>query len=250
MEPARDLWAIEQAAVRGWPARETAVIDGWLARATSGGSVRANTVAALDYTGRDLDQSIAAVEAFYRERQATPRIAISDASAPAQLDGELERRGWRRSGDHVTMAKDIATRAGAPLPATPIRLDLAPTPDWYAVYLQGLTENRQGAAPAIVERVPPPRVFVSAIRDGRVIASGLTVIDGVLASVQCMATVVEARRSGAATAVLAAIEDTARTQGAGWLYLQTDHDNWAARSAYERFGFAVVGRYHTRDLIA
>jgi ribosomal protein S18 acetylase RimI-like enzyme len=243
------LREIERAAVRGWPALETAVLDGWLLRSSSGGSVRANSVSALDYCGSDIDASLAQVIAFYRERGARPRFTITEVSAPAGLDAELAARGWTRQGDHLTMAKDIGSVGGERPTAggVSIVLNQHPTPDWYRVYLEGLSENRKAIAPSIVERVPGPLCFVSGIRDGRVIASGLSVLDGNVSSVQCMATLPEARRTGAARAVLAAIEDYARRGGARRLYLQADAENVAAISLYRRIGFEVAGRYHTRE---
>jgi ribosomal protein S18 acetylase RimI-like enzyme len=243
------LREIERAAVRGWPALETATLDGWLLRSSSGGSVRANSVSALDYTGRDLDLSLAQAIAFYRKRGERPRFTITGVAAPSGLDGELAGRGWTRQGDHLTMAKELGPATGERPGAGPltIALDPMPTPEWYRVYLEGLSDNRKAVAPKIVERVPAPRCFVSGIRDGQVIASGLSVLDGKVSSVQCMATLPDARRTGAASAVLAAIEDYARRGGAQQLYLQADAENTAAIALYLRVGFTVAGHYHTRE---
>lgn len=241
-----DLLAIERAAVRGWPAGHVESIDGWIARSSSGGSVRANSVAALEFTGTDLARSIDRVAAFYRRRGATPRFTISDVSAPGDLDRALEMAGWSRTPDHVTMAKRVG--AGVVRSAIEVRVADAPDAGWYDVYLQGLTPDRKAAAPEIVERVPRPRAFFSAIREGRVVGSGLSVVDGPLASVQCMATRAEARRSGTATAVLGAIEANAAAHGARRLYLQAEGKNDGAIALYHRFGFDIVGHYHTRDL--
>ena len=258
-----DLLAIERAAVGSWPAFETEAIDGWLARWASGGSVRANSVAALDWRGGDLAAAIARVVAFYRQRGAVPRFTVSEASTPDDLDQALARDGWRRGGEHVTMAKDIAdarraSAAGqqvAPGPAADasrvaVQALAAPTEAWLAVYLQGLTPDRRPVAPRLVAGVPGPRRFFAAVRGGALIGSGMSVVDGSLASVQCMATLPEARRTGAATAVLAAIEAWAAAEGARRLYLQTDAENAAALGAYRRCGFIVAGHYHTRDLPA
>lgn len=244
-----DLAAIEQAVVRGWPAFETEAIDGWLARFASGGSVRANSVAALAWSGADVEAAVARVVAFYRARGGMPRFTVSEASRPAGLDAVLERAGWRRSDEHVTMAKDIAAAmAPAAAPGIDVRLIESPTPAWQDVYLQGLTETRRTVAMRLVAGVPSPRQLFLAHRDGVAIACGLSVVDGALASVQCMATLPSARRTGAATAVLAAIEASAARHGARRLYLQADAHNAAAIGTYGRYGFSVIGRYHTRDL--
>lgn len=246
---ADELQAIERAVVRGWPALEIARIGGWVLRWSSGGSVRANTVAPLAFDGSaSLDDMIAAAEAFYRARRGAPAFTISGSAQPPGLDAALAARGWRRTGDHVTMAKRLPGTKPAPPDATSVAGRDGSDAAWYDAYLQGLTPDRRGIARRLVEGVPPPRRFFSAMRDGRTIASGLSVLDGTLASVQCMATLPEARRTGAATAVLAAIEAWATVNGARLIYLQTDAENAAAIGLYARFSFSPVDRYHTRVL--
>ena len=93
----QSLIAIEQAAVRSWPALETADIDGWLWRYASGGSQRANSVSALAFTGRDVEAAICEAERRYGakgapcwftvtrgERARRPRWAARRARLPAQ----------------------------------------------------------------------------------------------------------------------------------------------------------------------
>jgi ribosomal protein S18 acetylase RimI-like enzyme len=237
------LRAIEWAAVRGWPALQTAEHDGWIWRHTSGGSIRANSVAALAYTGKELGASIDHIAALYRGRGAPACFTISDVSAPAGLDAELEIRGWRRGSDHVTMAKPVTRRHRQDFG---VEVAARPSGEWMAVYLSGLSPDRRDIAPRLLAGLPKETVFLGARRGGRVIASGASIIDGRLASVQCMATLSDARRQGGASAVLGVIERLAAGGGATHLYLQTEGANAAARGLYEHAGFAVVGRYHTR----
>ncbi|MFV0298239.1 MAG: GNAT family N-acetyltransferase [Hyphomicrobiaceae bacterium] len=241
---------IEQAAVRSWPALESEAIDGWLARCSSGGSTRANTVSALRYSGGDPERSLAAVEDFYRARGVAARFTMTEVDQPPGLDGLLAARGWRRSGEHVTMVKPIELLPAGKMADPPnltIRLDDDPTSSWLGIYLDRITENRRAAAPRIIAGVPRPRIFLSCMRDGTVIGSGLTVIDGPLASVQCMATSRSSSRTGAARLILEHIQVVAAAQGCRALYLQAEAENIAALTLYQSEGFHVAGRYHVRE---
>jgi len=240
-----ELLAIEKAAVSGWPALQSAVIDGWVWRHTSGGSVRANTVAALGFTGSDVEAAITGVERRYRAVGAPPRFTVSEVSVPADLDARLVARGYLRGDDHVTMAKRLEPCS---MPADAIEVGTAPSPEWMDVYLCGLSLDRRGVAPRILAGLPARRMYFACRRSGKIVSSGLSIADGSLASVQCMATRPEAQRQGCARSVLAAIEYWAARQGCELLYLQTGADNAAAQALYRHCGFFLAGRYHTRVL--
>ena len=240
------LLAIEEAAVRSWPALQRTPIDGWLWRCTSGGSVRANTVATLAFSGADVEAAIDKAERLYRATGAPPRFTVSEVSAPSDLDQRLAGRGYERGDDHVTLAKSASSCA---MPPDAIALGAEPTPEWMAIYLSGLTEDRRGVAPRILAGLPPHSMYFACVRQGRPVTSGLSIADGQFASVQCMATAQGAQRQGGARSVLAAIESWAAAQGCTTLYLQTGADNAAAQALYRGGGFALAGRYHTRVLM-
>lgn len=235
---------IEHAAVRGWPALEVRPLDGWLWRHTSGGSFRANTVAALDYNGSDVESSIDTIERWYRERGSAVAFTVSDVAEPADLDARLDVRGYRRGESHVTMAKRVDPDATLP---EHVSVGVQPTNGWMDAYLSGLSEDRRGIAPRLIANLPDSAVFLSHNVGNTAGSSGLTVVDGRVASVQCMATLPAARRQGGAKAVLGGIEAVAAQNDVEWLYLQTSHDNISARTLYQRFGFEVVGHYHVRQ---
>jgi N-acetylglutamate synthase len=127
-----------------------------------------------------------------------------------------------------------------------VGLSADPAADWLAVYLSGLSPDRREVAPVILAGLPAHRSYFSCRRAGTVVGSGLSIADGNLASVQCMATLASVRRQGCARAVLSAIEVWAAAQGCTYLYLQAETANTAAISLYEAFGFRVGGRYHLR----
>jgi ribosomal protein S18 acetylase RimI-like enzyme len=61
-----------------------------------------------------------------------------------------------------------------------------------------------------------------------------------------MLTVPEARRRGAARAILAALARWGANRGATRAYLQVEHDNAPARALYEASGFLPAYDYHYR----
>jgi N-acetylglutamate synthase len=248
--PRRLLAEIEAAAVRSWPALETADIDGWLWRYASGGSLRANSVSALSFHGAGFEAAVREAERRYRAKGAPSRFTITEVSEPADIDARLAVLGYARGEAHVTMAREIAGAARFPAdaagPSTDVAVSATPNAEWLAVYLSGLSPDRRVVAPAILAGLPAHRAFFSCLRDGAVVGSGLSVADGTLASVQCMATLTSARRRGCAQAVLTAIEPWAAAQGCTHLYLQAESANAAAIALYERVGFRVAGRYHVR----
>ncbi len=236
--------AIEAAAVRGWPALETAPIDGWLWRYSSGGSTRGNSVATLSFHGGDVGRAIDAVEDLAQSRATAACFTVSDLSQPAGLDAKLAERGYAIGGHHVTMAKQVALGTAMP---DGIVLCKATTPGWMDVYLAGLAIDYRAAAPALLANLPTSATYLSAVADGVTVASGLTIPDGQFASVQCMATAAQARRQGWAQRLLQAIEHVAERGGQHILYLQTSATNEGAISLYTRMGFTTAGHYHTRS---
>jgi ribosomal protein S18 acetylase RimI-like enzyme len=171
------------------------------------------------------------------------RFTVSK-QVPADLDALLARRGYERGDDHLTLAKDIAGSTTL-LPADVAMMQDA-MPDWLDIYLAGLSGNRRAVAPQLLAGLPTQRTYFGCRRDGRLVSSGLSIVDGPLASVQCMATLTAARRQGSARAVLQAIEANA-IAGCTTLYLQAEAANTAALSLYQAFGFRVAGRYHMRS---
>jgi GNAT superfamily N-acetyltransferase len=141
------------------------------------------------------------------------------------------------------MAKAIV---GAPAAPADVGLSADAAPEWVAVYLAGLAPNRRQVAPAILAGLPVRRSYFSCRRAGIVVSSGLSIADGSLASVQCMATLASARRLGCARSVLSAIEAWAAGEDCTHLYLQAEAANTGAIALYESAGFRVAGHYHVR----
>jgi N-acetylglutamate synthase len=240
-----DLPAMLRLAIDAWPALETADIDGWLWRSSGGGSKRANSVATVAFTRRDLDAAIDGAERRYRQRGQVVRFQVEEISAPPELAARLAARGYTIEETTLNMAKAVAPVGSAD---TSCSSTGAPTLDWLAVYLSAITPDRRFINEQIVHTVPRPRAFFLCRHEGLPISSGLCVAAGPLAIVECMATAAGVRRSGGARRILGAIEAWAHQQGATTLFLQVVDINAPAVALYRQAGFAPVAttRYYSR----
>jgi GNAT superfamily N-acetyltransferase len=238
-----ELLAIERAAVRAWPAGETAIMDGWLWRYSGGASGRANSVSPLDYHGADVEASIDAVERRYRALAMPPRFQVgAKFSAPRDLDARLAARGYRTYDEVTTLVKPVAPVV---MPAD-VNALAAPDAGWMEVYLSNITESRRAAAPDILVRVPPERMFLACLREGRTLATALGVRTGAIVIAECVGTRADVRRSGAARAVMLGLEAWALSEGATTLALQVVAENTPAQALYRRLGYRDLNRYHYR----
>jgi GNAT superfamily N-acetyltransferase len=240
-----DLLGIERAAVKAWPAEETADIDGWVWRYTGGGSLRANSVSALGFAGRDIDAAIAEVEWRYRARRAPIIFQMSPERMPSDLDERLAHCGYRRREPCTTLAKAIDPKVT--LPSDVVITD-TPTKAWLHIYLAGISPDRRKIAPTILERVPGPKAFVLATRDGEPVSTALGVIDGKVVIAECVSTRADRRRSGNGSTVMRGIEAWGALHGATLIGLQAVSANKPAQAMYAALGYAKIGEHHYRVL--
>jgi GNAT superfamily N-acetyltransferase len=230
-----DRVRMERAHVAAWPALHTAIVDGWLWRSSGGGSQRANSVSTIDFHGTDPAASIAHVEARYQVLGLPARFQTFDETSPPGLADMLSARGYRHGDETSTMFKRIGVTAAV---ASVETRDHAWT-EWQQVYLGEITENRRAVNRLILGRVPGPRGFFGYRLGGELIATALCAVGFGCAVIECVATRADARRRGAAQAVLAALEHWAARQSVDWLGLQVVTGNAPAVLLYQRMGFVA-----------
>ncbi len=122
-------------------------------------------------------------------------------------------------------------------------------PEWLATYLGEITPNRRAANSRIIEQIPAPHAFFGCREGSGVIATALCVVGFGCAVVECVATRADARRRGAARAVLAQLEMWASMQGVDWIGLQVAAHNTPAIRLYEALGFSAgaINKFWVRD---
>jgi N-acetylglutamate synthase len=246
------LLAIERAGVLAWPAVETQVVDGWLWRFANGGSQRANSVSTLDYTGTDIDKTIADVEQRYRARGARPLFQISDVCVPSDLDQRLQIRGYISKDRCTTLIRPALTDTDAIGPDIGSGFEILDraTPEWTACYTSVITPDRRRTAPDILARVPRGAAFCGVRREGRIIATALGVSHGGVTIAECVASLAEARGQGAASTVMRGLAAWGAGQGAHTIALQALEHNAPAQALYRALGYTLAGHYDIRGLAA
>jgi ribosomal protein S18 acetylase RimI-like enzyme len=233
--------AIEAAAADALPCRERVDDDGWRLRFNDGLTRRCNSVLAEAAGADALEDKIERAEAFYRARRALTRFQLTAASLPRGLEATLEARGYRvQAGASVQTAGLAAlARGDGDGHTTVATVAAAPDEAWLDAHSRGSGEGEEVRAlrAATLRRVPAPLAFVSLRRDGVTVAVGLGVARGAWLGVFNMATVPEARRCGAASAVLHAACVWGLAQGARRAFLQVHPSNAPALALYRSMGF-------------
>ena len=249
-----EILDMERIAAAHWRGTEEERLGGWLLRAAEGFTGRANSALPLGDPGLPLDDALAEVTRWYRDRGLPPMIAVPlrlDGGSPCnQLDTHLSERSWvTRPGPAFVMVAELDTLpAAGDLPAgAEFRVDAEPDDQRLAMYhYRG--QDRQPPVMRTVLMSAQAQAFAS-IRDrasGEVLAIGrLSIADG-WAGIAAVEVASEHRRRGLGTALTAAICAEAASRGVRRVFLQVETGNAAAAALYERCGFRYSHRYHYR----
>ena len=242
----------EELAANALPPAVVQVLDGWRLRYNFGVTRRANSVLANGHGGRyGVDEKLEHARAFYDRWGSKVRFQLNPSSQPPGLDEMLAQRGYVEDGAvHVQTASvdDVLASLGDKT-AHRVRLEPAFNASWGTLYAetQSADMDKSEVRRAMFLRVPTPAAYALLELDGEPAAVGLGVLERGHVGVFNMATRPKFRRRGAATAVLRALAEWGRSQGARTMYLQVAEENSGARLTYGRVGFRMLYRYHYRE---
>ncbi|MEJ3749095.1 GNAT family N-acetyltransferase [Actinomycetes bacterium KLBMP 9797] len=236
---------LERWAAASWPAAEVRQSSGWLLRHTPGVRRRRSNSALPPAPADSPQDTIAVVEAFYRERGLPVVVQVSPAEQHAALDAALADRGYDTDRPTLVLTAPLSqvTAATDGPPAT-VTVAERLTDQWRVAF----DPNGDNAAVCdqVLARIPMPAGFATAVLDGEPAGIGLLTAGEGWVGVYCMATVAQHRRKGVATAILHAGARWAASRGAERAYLQVEQDNAGARALYRTAGFTLSHRYHYR----
>jgi len=242
---------LERVAAAHWRGTEEEWLGDWLLRAAGGFTGRANSALPLGDPGLPLDEALAVVTRWYRERGLPPMIAVPvplDDDASRELDEQLTRRSWpTRPGPAFFMVADLPLAIPASEIAGGREVVVSPEPDdaWAARYHY----RGQDHLPPVARQVltsAREQAFVS-IREGDAVLAiaRLSIADG-WAGLTAVEVHPGHRRQGFGVVVTGAACLLAGQRGVQRVFLQVEVDNAPAQAMYQRLGFRYSHRYHYR----
>ncbi|MGZ5042572.1 MAG: GNAT family N-acetyltransferase [Usitatibacter sp.] len=208
--------------------------DGWVLRLLRGKAKRARSVNAVYASTRPLDEKIAYCERLYASAALPALFRVTPFSQPDGLDGELERRGYLRFDPTAVEAAAIDRAQLGGAEAQPMDLSA-----WVEA-VGALRHSPIAHRSAHLARLQGTALTLRAVAvksQGRVLATGLTIVEDDCAGLFDIITSDDARRQGHARTVVVSLLRHAWELGARHAYLQVQEDNVAARHLYARFGF-------------
>lgn len=242
--PAASFDELARVMARSWEPVEREPLGEWLLRASAGFTRRANSVLPLGDPGRPLDEALTYVRDWYAERELPAYLQIATGAEGTQelLGAELERRGWVREVSAQVWVGALAHVGDLDVDTYRVRLARSYDEGWLR-RCQRL--GTSGPQVTTVLGSGPSTWFASVAGPDEVSAAiGRCVVDGRWAGFTAVEVDPEQRRQGLATSVMAALARQALDEGASAAWLQVEDDNTAARTLYERMGFAVHHSYH------
>jgi GNAT superfamily N-acetyltransferase len=248
-----ELVRLEAIAFRAWPAASVTDHRGMLLRITGGESRRANSAAVFACDpGLEIDELTAAGEAFYGARGQKALFQVGP-TAPAGLDEALAARGYVAESpvwvQTATLAPLVERARAASRSGTALRTVVGSTPDASWIEIEVSRGRYAGIAGTFLEalsQLGPRAGFATAHVDGAAVAACLFVQDEDHLVLAAMRTLPEARRRGAARALVHAGALWAAGRGARAAILQVDQGNDAALPLYASEGFVTQYGYHYR----
>ena len=209
--------------------------DGWLLRLLPGKAKRARSVNAVYASSAPLGEKIAYCEGLYREAALPVLFRITPFSQPAGLDEALGERGYQRFD--ATAVELAAIDRGRLDGATAEPLELG---SWVEAvgHLRASPAAHRAAHLARLQGMPLAMRAVAIRSQGRIVATGLAIIEDGCAGLFDIVTHEESRRQGHARNVVASLLRVSWELGARHAYLQVQENNVVARRLYAQFGFA------------
>jgi GNAT superfamily N-acetyltransferase len=240
------ILTLEELALNAWPALQTQFYDGWILRYADGYTRRSNSVNPIYPSKRNLAQKIQDCESFYRSRNLPVTFKMTPDVYPENLDQQLEARGYIL--DAMTSVQTVEL-ADLEFPTSPrYALFDHPNSSWFQAFctMGKLSEKQRSILHGILGNITNKSCYVLIEKQGQAIATGLGVMERGYVGLFDIFTAEEYRKQGYGKAVVNAILNWAKQNGAHTSYLQVMCNNPPALHLYEKIGYKEQYTYWYR----
>lgn len=256
------MWTelLEELTLNAWPSLQTVHYDGWALRFAEGFTRRANSVNVLHESKLDLAEKVAYCEAMYAARGLRTVFKIVGAENEGEaalrpysdLDAFLEGRGYAweapTSVQVATLEAFAVDNQGKARLAPTVKFDTELTEAWLEVFCRLNAERAEyrQVLTQVLQSIVPARCFMTLEQDGAAVAVGMGVVERGYLGLMAIATDERVRRQGYGTALMLALMDWGKAQGAHHAYLQVMANNTPALNLYDKLGFREFYQYWYR----
>jgi len=230
---------IEERSLNAWLALRRIFLDGWIFGLSEGYTRRANSVNPI-YDGiRNVPDKIPVCEETYAGHGLSTVFKVTPMAVPLGLDDLLEGRGYEKQ---ATTRVQTLTLDAASDGTNDVEVLEDVDDAWMHDYaeLKRFSQAEAQKNRTILDRIGLPKRFVSIVREGRRVASGIAVVESGWVGLFGIVTDPGQRRKGLGRKVTEALPASGRAAGAKRAYLQVEADNPAALKLYESMGFRDV----------
>lgn len=260
---------IEEISLNAWPSHKMELYDGWLIRFSHNYTHRTNSVTQVGASLIPVEEKIAYCEEIYRNYHTPSIFKISPLIDP-DFDGLLEKKGYEIQ--HTTEVMTMDFRGFRPYPAVSaeyeyygrnsglpsfvvypgdviVQLQDRITEEWiHALFrLNGTTNpTLRRIVPSMFKAIPKETIVASIEIDGRMVASGLGIMDRDHVGLYAVYVDASCRHKGFAKGICSTILAEAQKKGISHAYLQVVQGNTFARQLYLSLGFRDLYTYWFR----
>ena len=268
-EQSQKIKHMEEMSLNAWPSYRIEFYDGWILRYSHNYTYRTNSVEQVGESTIPVEEKILYCERIYREMDCPSNFKIQPLQDPA-FDQMLESQGYliRHRTDVMTMdltqsrllketGKEYLFGNRMNLPTLvhygedlTVQLSAFVTDEW----LQGLFSLNGTSDPVLRRIVPkmyaaiPKKTIAASVEiDGRMVASGLGILDREWVGIYAIYVSPSCWSRGYARAVCSTLLKEAQLAGAKRAYLQVVSDNRKAKKLYASMGFGDFYTYWFRS---
>lgn len=262
---------LEEISLNAWPSHKIELYDGWLIRFSHNYTHRTNSVEQVGISTIPVEEKIAYCENMYRNFHTSANFKINPLLDP-EFDKLLERRGY--GVEHSTQVMVMPMEDFIPyeplsveyeyygrnsgLPSSvfyqdhvAVQLRDRITDEWIEslFHLNGTTNpTLRRIVPSMFKAIPKETIVAYIEIEGRMVASGLGILDRGHIGLYAIYVDVSCRRKNFAKAICSSILTEARKKKASDAYLQVVTGNTSAQKLYQSLGFRDFYTYWFRSL--